>query len=91
MKRILQRNIVVVRYKLYPSIFPPPASEYKKSVLERRLNSKKWRREWELNPPEPVLQTVALAARPSRQIVMEGYGGRNRTRIYDLHDVNVAL
>ena len=25
-----------------------------------------WRREWELNPPEPVLQTVALAARPSR-------------------------
>ena len=28
--------------------------------------TKKWRREWELNPPEPVLQTVALAARPSR-------------------------
>ena len=26
-----------------------------------------WRREWELNPPEPVLQTVALAARPSRR------------------------
>ena len=32
--------------------------------MEKR--QKKWRREWELNPPEPVLQTVALAARPSR-------------------------
>ena len=33
-------------------------------VASRR--GQKWRREWELNPPEPVLQTVALAARPSR-------------------------
>ena len=32
-----------------------------------------WRREWELNPPEPVLQTVALAARPSRHSMCSIY------------------
>ncbi len=43
-----------------------PTERYKKSASDETLEFKKWRREWELNPPEPVLQTVALAARPSR-------------------------
>lgn len=35
-------------------------------IEENAAEHKKWRREWESNPPEPVLQTVALTARPSR-------------------------
>ena len=58
---LLAWEICLGKYITQPDILFRP--NFQQNALKQ-----KWRREWELNPPEPVLQTVALAARPSRHI-----------------------
>ena len=67
-----RKKVSAIVYADSPAIVQGPAKDKKEAAGEMRGNpvasrrGRKWRREWELNPPEPVLQTVALAARPSR-------------------------
>ena len=67
-----RKKVSAIVYADSPAIVQGPAKDKKEAAGEMRGNpvasrrGQKWRREWELNPPEPVLQTVALAARPSR-------------------------